>query len=246
MDNTQLDLELSDKPPAADSISDTPRQPVIAAIPEPDIARAAHQVVKLVDRIVAAGHEPHQVFDDLLEFGCCALLGDDDRHAAVMAHGYSREEVNLFAEALGHIWAEAQKGYHDILGPAYEELSSHHKRAGFGQYFTPWAVALMMAEITIDPEPKRHEDGSPLTVCDPCVGAGVMLLAAAAVIEARNPELLATGGVGFYGQDIDNTCCRMAELNLLAHGLMNRSQVMAAILTAPERAKAEVERRDAA
>lgn len=222
--------------------------PPPAADPEPAdsgpifqlIHRAAQELARVVDKVCARGHNHHQVLDDFLDIACATLLADEARYHRARA-AYSREELEMLARGLGIVMREAGEGYHDVLGPAYMELGSKHSRAGLGQFFTPWPVALMMAEMTLgQPEPKP--DGSPLTILDPACGAGVMLLAAADVVERKAPMMLALGQVAFYGQDIDSTCCRMAELNLLAHGLMKPAQVATAILTAPARAAADLQR----
>ncbi len=56
----------------------------------------------------------------------------------------------------------------------------------------------------------------PVTVCDPCVGSGIMLLARAAC----HPLWLAQiGYVQDSGCDIDSLCCEMARLNLRLYGI---------------------------
>ena len=56
----------------------------------------------------------------------------------------------------------------------------------------------------------------PITVHDPCCGSGIMLLAVA----ARVPNWARHWGiVRFYGQDIDATCVKMAQVNMMLYGL---------------------------
>ena len=56
----------------------------------------------------------------------------------------------------------------------------------------------------------------PITVSDPCVGSGVMLLAAASQFPtwAVHANL-----VQFFGQDIDPTCVKMSRINGQLYGL---------------------------
>ena len=56
----------------------------------------------------------------------------------------------------------------------------------------------------------------PITVCDPCVGSGRMLLAAAAAYPAWMVQL---GLVQFFGADIDPVCVQMARINVVLYGL---------------------------
>lgn len=105
--------------------------------------------------------------------------------------------------------------YQDIIGSAYMELSGSDKQ--FGQFFTPWNVARMMAEMVIGtPNLDQYTAQHPMTICDPACGSGIMLLAAAAVLPRT---CIDQGRVAFYGMDIDETCVRMARLNIGLYGL---------------------------
>lgn len=56
----------------------------------------------------------------------------------------------------------------------------------------------------------------PITICDPCVGSGAMLLAAA----NQFPKWMIDAGlIQFYGMDIDEQCVRMARVNSMLYGL---------------------------
>jgi len=60
------------------------------------------------------------------------------------------------------------------------ELASRWKQASLGQYFTPWPIALMMAQMSVydhDWEATPHP-----MVNEPAVGSGVMLLAFRGVV----------------------------------------------------------------
>jgi hypothetical protein len=69
----------------------------------------------------------------------------------------------------------------------------------------------------------------PLRVCDPCVGSGTLLLAAAACFPLWAARL---GLVRFWGMDINPDCVQMARLNCRLYGL-NGSGLQDA-LSAPE------------
>jgi hypothetical protein len=64
--------------------------------------------------------------------------------------------------------------------------------------------------------PRLKDKMEPVTVCDPCVGSGILLLAHAAC----HPLWLAQiGYVQYSGCDIDPLCCEMARLNLRLYGI---------------------------
>ncbi len=108
-----------------------------------------------------------------------------------------------------------EETYRDVIGDLYMELS--HSDKGFGQFFTPWHVAQMMASITIGtPDLETYTPQRPMTICDPCCGSGVMLLAAASVLPRG---FIDESRVAFYGMDIDLTCVKMARLNMGLYGL---------------------------
>lgn len=59
-------------------------------------------------------------------------------------------------------------------------------------------------------------DFEPITICDPCVGSGVMLLTGARQFPAWAAQV---GLIQLYGMDIDATCVKMAQCNMMLYGL---------------------------
>ena len=125
--------------------------------------------------------------------------------------------ITPLAEALAILVEQARLHYQDILGSVYTELGQGEKR--FGQYFTPWAVARLMAEISFGDITPLEPGQPPLRFMEPCVGSGILILAAAETIEERCPGMIARGEVEFYGMDIDPVCVLMARLNMALHGI---------------------------
>jgi len=58
----------------------------------------------------------------------------------------------------------------------------------------------------------------PVTVCDPALGSGRMLIAMAAECDRWVVE---NGLIEFFGQDIDERCVQMAKINFVLHGMVN-------------------------
>ncbi len=135
-----------------------------------------------------------------------------------------RPDLSEFAkteEEFVKAWAVLAKNfypeetYQDIIGGLYIELIGSDK--GFGQFFTPWHIAKMMAEMIIGtPDLSIYTAQQPMTICDPACGSGIMLLAVASSLPR---EFIDQGRVVFYGMDIDLTCVKMARLNAGLYGL---------------------------
>lgn len=132
---------------------------------------------------------------------------------------YSRAEGEEFGRLL-ELYAEAADDdpFRDILGELFMRLDVKSTRAG--QYFTPWDIAEMMARMQFDRavfEQQVQENGI-VTVCDPAVGSGVMLLAFAKVVHDELGRW-GTGKLRLYGQDIDLRCVNMCRIQLRMNGL---------------------------
>lgn len=72
---------------------------------------------------------------------------------------------------------------------------------------------------------------TPVTIHDPALGSGVMMLAAASLFPRW---MLYLGLVQFYGSDIDEICIRMAHINAKLYGLNGYGGRMLAALHTPQ------------
>jgi hypothetical protein len=132
---------------------------------------------------------------------------------------YTREQGAEFGRLLC-VYTDAVEAdsFRDILGELFMRMDVNSARSA--QYFTPMSIAEMMARMQFDPadfERLVAEKGV-VTVCDPAVGSGVMLLAYAKVVH----EALGRAGlakVRFYGTDIDPRCVYMCRIQLRMNGL---------------------------
>lgn len=234
------------------------------------------EIIGFLEKIAARGHNASQVFDDWLDLVLAALdalpghlrnsaqglpLEDSPETQELWSRIKSRYErtepaFDLFTKAFGVLLLSTDT-WGDVLGDVYMEFGNPSPRAG--QFFTPWNVALCMAQMALidiekeinervkgaisrsieatallfagvgirDQEESRRffyerllpvvaNDIEPFSICDPCVGSGVMLLAAGSVVPRWALDF---GLVRFWGMDIDPTCVKMARINCMIYGL---------------------------
>lgn len=237
---------------------------------------AAKAILKpLIEIVTITNKRPEDIWDHFLMLSEALYLGINraaNRDAAMPSDLRELPEVQAVESAIrfryGDKWervaahfgaafialTEASHEFNDVLGNLFMGYiigSSWH-----GQFFTPWDVGLMMAQLNPilplveervrEAEAKHPELAllslgvmmrqgeeaqrffmnrlipaaravvEPVRVSDPACGSGVMLLAAASLLPKW---VLAYGFVEFHGIDIDETCVRMAKLNLLRYGI---------------------------
>ena len=102
----------------------------------------------------------------------------------------------------------------DFLGDLYMSLGGIRE---LGQCFTPYHICSLMAELSLEDSKTPIEENGFVSVADPCVGAGAMLIASANKI--RNDGYDPSTQALFYGQDLDQTCVCMAYIQLSLQGL---------------------------
>lgn len=104
----------------------------------------------------------------------------------------------------------------EILGNAYEYLigqfaSETGKKAG--EFYTPQAVSKILTRIAIS----GQEDKIGLSVYDPCMGSGSLLLNAKKY--AAKPKY-----IKYYGQELNTSTYNLARMNMFLHGVAAENQ----------------------
>ena len=104
----------------------------------------------------------------------------------------------------------------DVLGNAYEYLigqfaSETGKKAG--EFYTPQAVSKILTKIAIT----GQETKKGLSVYDPCMGSGSLLLNAKKY--AKEPSY-----IKYYGQELMTSTYNLARMNMFLHGIVPENQ----------------------
>ncbi len=108
----------------------------------------------------------------------------------------------------------------DFLGDIYMRLNLGN--ANVGQFFTPQTVAEMMVKMSMKAELDdleisiKNNKERIISICDPCVGAGINLLAGAKEMLRRGIDYKKYAY--FEGQDINRTAAMMSYIQLSLNG----------------------------
>lgn len=126
---------------------------------------------------------------------CIKRLGGDEKPAQLFA---------ILVEAL------ERDPDQDFLGALYMslELGNHWR----GQFFTPYSISRCMADITLGNCREQIEREGWISICDPCIGGGAMMIAAANTVLRQKVNY--QDHVLFVGQDIDRIVGMMAYIQL--------------------------------
>lgn len=177
------------------------------------------EFLKLFDKLTYS-RSAWQVWEDLMTVMACSISNAVDRTPDKFKRREEQYEraikrlggVEMPAQMLRIITMALEKDPdQDFLGKLYMNLNlgSHWH----GQFFTPYKVCRMMAEMNFgDGTQAEIEKKGYISVCDPCVGAGAMLIAAANAMR-RAKTNYQTSAV-FVGQDIDRVVAMMAYIQL--------------------------------
>ena len=165
-------------------------------------------------------HQSWEVWSDFVYMAAAAITNAVDRSEKA-AHRekeylkiigkYNKIEQAVFPQLLTTMVDELEiRPEQDFLGEMFMalELGNHWK----GQFFTPYSVCKMMAEININGIEEKIDRQGFVSICDPACGAGALLVAARNVMLAK--EIDWSTKALFVAQDIDVTAALMCYIQL--------------------------------
>lgn len=141
------------------------------------------------------GWREHQVLSRWMESACCALRSatlqfdraafdaNETRYLKVVQLCSDANTMRCFSEMLGLITEALETEPSDFIGPIFSEISAS---AHLGQFFTPWSICTIMAQLQLQDAREMlaqgQAAGQPFIHClEPACGVGGMILAAAQV-----------------------------------------------------------------
>lgn len=173
-------------------------------------------------------HRSWDVWRDFIVMYACALSNPvdkqhyEEREALYLRiiKKYNKQEQPLFSELAAHtVMALEENPEQDFLGSIYMSLNLGNQHNG--QFFTPYHVCELMAEVTMQDTVMKIEKEGYITINDPCCGAGATLIAG---IHAARKRLEKAGynyqdHVFVVAQDIDQTVALMCYIQLSLLGV---------------------------
>lgn len=187
-----------------------------------NVARGLHGYEKEfldIFRELCYSRQPWEVWADVVTVMACSLANAVDKTSK---RNEKREKeyadcikrlkgvdkpAQLFAIVVNALEVNPDQ---DFLGKLYMtlDLGNHWK----GQFFTPYNVSRAMAEMTMGDCQAQIDKQGWISVCDPTVGGGAMIIAAANTL--RRQKVNYQNHVLFVGQDIDRVVAMMAYVQI--------------------------------
>jgi hypothetical protein len=183
------------------------------------MSAAAQHRKNLAKLLQEASRRRHlwDAFADFVEMAALSVantlpnLDWDDREKRYQAiqKRYEPDELELFPRMLAELVLGLEAEPHDMLGMVFGELDLGN--AARGQFFTPYHVCKLMADLTVDERMTgivQHRGF--VTVQEPAVGAGAMVIAMSQAM--REKGLNYQKALHVTAIDVDSRAVHMAYL----------------------------------
>ncbi|MBD1228748.1 N-6 DNA methylase [Xenorhabdus griffiniae] len=169
----------------------------------------------------ARDHRRYQVFQDFCNCAMAAVHNkycyseELEQYYLKTIKKYEREDVDRIVQLFSHVVLGLAQEPCDFLGSVFMQLGLGDK--DLNQFFTPWSVASMMAEMQLQDVSARLQEKPFVTLYEPACGAGCMTLAAAEVLREQGHDPLCSLWVSAI--DIDPLAAVMAYVQLSLAGI---------------------------
>ena len=170
---------------------------------------------------IARSKHRYEVFKDFVTMAAISLnnsmaMSDDlESEYLHIINSYQKDDQSKMSELLSHVVMGLEESHCDFLGDVFMslELGSGDK----GQFFTPYSVSKMMAEVSFNSVENDLKTKPFITVSEPACGAGGMIIALSEVMLERgyNPQ----ERMFVQCVDIDPVACMMSYVQLALLGI---------------------------
>lgn len=225
-----FDIELPPNIPERLKLAKVPDEEFIYNTPKDNIP-TVNEILKLLDKGLYKVNA-HEFLSDVFECGAIAISNRfdvlqyqkrEERYLQIIKK-YDRDIQLLMTEIFAKIFSLLTQqinpciGFNDYLGDLY--MRSNTSNSKTGQFFTPYCVSKMCAEIAINENTVKEaiEQDKILTMSEPACGAGGMIIAAADVLYYKYHFNIARNLV-VECSDIDSRCVHMSYLQLGLAGI---------------------------
>ena len=173
-------------------------------------------------------HRRWDVWSDFVVRFACALsnpldkshFNEREKRYLKIIKKYDKREQQLFPDLAAHtVMALEENPEQDFLGDIYMKLNLGSQTRG--QFFTPYTISRLMAEMTVDDVASRVEKDGYITIGDSCCGGGSTLIAGihAARERLERVNLNYQNHILVAAQDVDETVALMCYIQLSLLGV---------------------------
>lgn len=193
---------------------------------------SGNEIAKILDAI--QGFDTYTVISDFFAMSAIAVRNNvdfgrewqayEDRYKAIVKK-YNKTDLQAFVRALAVFqgWIgqaiDGQIEFRDFAGELYMDSGTSNGKAG--QFFTPFSVSSVMAEVDLDTDRMKKElEEDPdkvITIYEPTCGAGGIIVAA--IDKLRRENINYSWNVFVDCGDIDPRCVHMTYLTLSLLGV---------------------------
>lgn len=193
---------------------------------------SGNEIAKILDAI--QGFDTYTVISDFFAMSAIAVRNNvdfgrewqayEDRYKAIVKK-YNKNDLQAFVRALAVFqgWIgqaiDGQIEFRDFAGDLYMDSGTSNGKAG--QFFTPFSVSSVMAEVDLDTDRMKNEleedPNKVITIYEPTCGAGGIIVAA--IDKLRRANINYSWNVFVDCGDIDSRCVHMTYLTLSLLGV---------------------------
>jgi len=146
-------------------------------------------IVNFIKKL-SSRHSEWEVFSDFIEMSAISISNPvdiqhrDEREKRYLeiAKSYERNELEVFPKILGELIMALGDSLSDVLGEVFNKLNL--ACSWKGQFFTPINVCRAMAEMVFAGAKNIIDEKGFISVCEPCCGAGTMIIGLAQAMKA--------------------------------------------------------------